>query len=91
MTFNEFLEELNQKSIKIVFTDGKLKYEGPEKNITPELIAILKEHKESLIRYLWPQECPNMMPINPVGTKIPFILIYFEVMNYALSEYLGKD
>ena len=91
MTFNEFLEDLNQKSIKIVFTDGKLKYEGPEKNITPELIAILKEHKESLIRYLWPRECPNMMPINPVGTKIPFILVYFEVMNYALSEYLGKD
>jgi hypothetical protein len=46
MTFNEFLEDLNQKSIKIVFTDGKLKYEGPEKNITPELIAILNNHGE---------------------------------------------
>ena len=91
MTFNEFLEELNQKSIKIVFIDGKLKYEGPEKNVTPEFIAILKEHRESLIRYLWPRECTNMMPINPVGSKIPYILVYFEVMNYALSEYLGND
>jgi len=27
--FNEFLEELDQKSIKVVFSDGKLKYEGP--------------------------------------------------------------
>jgi len=91
MTFKEFLEELNQKSIKIVFTDGKLKYEGPEQHITPELIAKLKEHKESLIKFFWPRECQNMLPINPLGTKIPLILVYFEVMNYALSEYLGKD
>ena len=31
------------------------------------------------------------MPINPLGTKIPFIMVYFEVMNYPLSDYLGKD
>ncbi len=91
MTFNELITELNQKSIKIVFNEGKLKYEGPEQNITPELIAELKEHKESLIKFFWPRECQNIMPINPSGTKIPLILVYFEVMNYALSEYLGKD
>ena len=27
----------------------------------------------------------------PLGTKIPFVLIYFEVMNYPLSEFLGND
>ena len=32
-----------------------------------------------------------MMPINPLGSKIPFVLIYFEVMNYPLSEFFGKD
>lgn len=91
MTFNEFLNELDQKSIKIIFNEGKLKYEGPEQNITPELIEKLREHKENLIRFFWPRECQNMMPINPMGTKIPLIMVYFEVMNYALSEYLGKD
>jgi thioesterase domain-containing protein len=89
--FNALLEELSQKSVKINFRDGKLKFEGPEDNITPELIEKLRKHKESLIRLHWPQECVNMMPINPVGNKIPFVLVYFEIMNYPLSEYLGKD
>jgi hypothetical protein len=89
--FSEFLEELNQKSIKIEFSDGKLKYEGPEDSITPDLIERLKENKESLIRHYWPSECINMMPINPVGSKLPFVLVYFEIMNYPLSDYLGKD
>jgi len=89
--FNEFLEELDQKSIKVVFSDGKLKYEGPENNITPELIEKLKKFKSSLIKYHWPPECYNMMPINPLGSKIPFVLVYFEVMNYPLSNYFGKD
>ncbi len=88
---NELLEELSQKSITINFINGKLKYEGPEDKITPELIEKLKKHKESLIRLHWPSECVNMMPINPMGTKLPFVLVYFEVMNYPLSEYLGKD
>lgn len=91
LMFNELLEELSQKSVKIDFRNGKLKFEGPEDNITPELIEKLKRHKESLIRLHWPAECVNMMPINPVGSKIPFVLVYFEMMNYPLSEYLGKD
>jgi thioesterase domain-containing protein len=89
--FNEFLKELHQKSVKITFSDGKLTFEGPENNITPELIAKLKEYKGSLIKYYWPPECVNMMPINPLGSKVPFTLIYFEVMNYPLSDYFGKD
>jgi thioesterase domain-containing protein len=89
--FNKFLEELDQKSIKIAFSEGKLKYEGPEENITTELIEKLKKYKSSLIKYYWPPECANMMPINPLGSKIPFVLIYFEIMNYPLSEFLGKD
>lgn len=89
--FGEFLKELDQKSIKIGFSAGKLTYEGPENNITPELIEKLKEHKGSLIKFYWPSECVNMMPINPLGNKIPFTLIYFEVMNYPLSDFFGKD
>lgn len=89
--FNELLEELNQKSIRIYFNGGRLKYEGPEDNITSDLIEKLKRYKENLIRHYWPAECVNMMPINPVGTKLPFVLVYFEIMNYPLSEYLGKD
>ena len=89
--FNEFIKELHQKSVKISFSEGKLTFEGPENNITPELIQKLKEYKGSLIKYYWPPECINMMPINPLGSKIPFTLIYFEVMNYPLSEYFGQD
>lgn len=89
--FNEFIRELNQKSIKLVFSEGKLKYEGPKDNITPELVEKLKKYKENLIKYHWPPECTNMMPINPLGSKIPFVLIYFEVMNYPLSDCFGKD
>lgn len=89
--FAEFLQELDEKSIKLTFSDGKLKYEGPEENLTPELIERLKQHKARIIRHLWPPECPNMLPVNPLGNKIPFVLVYFEVMNYCLSDYLGKD
>lgn len=91
MRFNEFLEELDKKSVKIVFSEGKIKYEGPEHSITPELIDRLKEFKGSLIRHYWPDECPNMIPINPLGSKTPFVLVYFEVMTYPLSDYLGND
>lgn len=89
--FNKFLEELNQKSIKIAYKSGKITYEGPENHITPELIEKLKKYKESLIRFYWPQECTNLMPINPLGSRIPLVLVYFEVMNYPLCEFLGKD
>jgi thioesterase domain-containing protein len=91
MNFGEFLKELDRLSIRIFYTEGKLSFEGPEKNITPEIIALLKEFKGNLIRHFWPVECVNMMPVNPLGTKIPFTMIYFEIMNYALSEYFGKD
>jgi thioesterase domain-containing protein len=89
--FNKFLEELDRKSIRIAYNGGKLTFEGPEEHITPELIENLKKYKASLIKYYWPAECVNMMPINPLGSKIPFTLIYFEVMNYPLSEFFGPD
>lgn len=89
--FNEFIEELKEKGIEISFSSGKIKYKGPGESITPDILRKLKEFKPSLIRYLWPAECTNLMPINSEGTKVPFILVYFEVMNYPLSEYLGKD
>lgn len=89
--FTEFVKELEQKNIQISFEGGKIKYEGPEESVTPELIEQLKKYKGNLIKYHWPAECVNMMPINPAGNKIPLILVYFEVMNYPLSDYMGKD
>ena len=89
--FSRFLEELDRKSIRISYNSGKLTFEGPEENVTPDIIEKLRKHKANLIKYHWPAECINMMPINPLGNKIPFILVYFEVMNYPLSDFLGKD
>jgi thioesterase domain-containing protein len=89
--FNKFLEELDQKAVRIAYSGGKLTFEGPEEHITPEFIEKLKQYKASLIKYYWPPECVNMMPINPLGSKIPFVLIYFEIMNYPLSDFFGRD
>jgi pimeloyl-ACP methyl ester carboxylesterase len=89
--FSEFLAELKQKEIEISFTGGKIKYSGPEQYINSQLIESLKKFKGKLIRHLWPAECSNMMPINTEGSKVPFILLHGEKMNYHLSEHLGID
>lgn len=89
--FSEFLKELERKNIEISFSDGKIKYSGPEENITPDLLDRMKKFKGNLIKYHWPPECVNMMPVNPSGNKIPLVLVYFEIMNYPLSEYMGKE
>jgi|WetSurSiteA1Bulk_404760.scaffolds.fasta_scaffold00254_3 thioesterase domain-containing protein len=91
MTFNEFIEELKQKDIKVSFSEGKLQYSGPEENINPELIEKLKEFKGKLIKYFWPKELGNLMPINPVGNKIPLFIVHGDNSNYIISEYFGKD
>jgi hypothetical protein len=89
--FSEFLTELIHKEIHVSFSDGKIKYSGPIENIDSELIENLKKYKGKLIKHLWPPECTNMMPINTEGSKIPFILLHAEKMNYPLSEYFGTD
>ncbi len=91
MNFSEFLIDLEQKGINISFSKGKIQYSGPEQHINSELIENLKQYKGKLIRHLWPQECSNMMPINPEGNKIPFILLHGEKMNYPLSEHFGVE
>jgi thioesterase domain-containing protein len=91
MKFSELLTELEQKGISISFSDGKIKYTGPEQYITPEIIENLKLFKGRLIKHLWPAECINMMPINTEGSKTPFILLHGEKMNYPLSEYFGPQ
>ncbi len=91
MIFSEFLTELGQKGINVSYSDGKIKYTGPEQFITPQIIENLKKYKGKLIKHLWPAECTNMMPINPEGKKIPFILLHGEKMNYPLSEYFGTE
>ncbi|MCF8222332.1 MAG: hypothetical protein K9J25_04235 [Bacteroidales bacterium] len=88
---NELVRELRNRNIELSFTNGKLKYSGPQENIDKEILAGLKENKARLIKYLWPDDCPNMMPINTEGSKVPLILLHAGEANYSLSEHLGKD
>jgi thioesterase domain-containing protein len=88
---SEFLTELKQKEIDISFSEGRIKYSGPEQYLDSQLIARLKEYKSKLIKHLWPPSCTNMMPINTEGSKPPFVLLHGEKMNYALSEHLGIE
>jgi len=89
--FSEFLTELESKEIHVSFSEGKIKYSGPEQYINAQLIDNLKHYKGKLIKYLWPTECSNMMPINTEGSKVPFILLHGEKMNYPLSNHFGID
>lgn len=91
MTLANFIEELNKKQINITFAGGKLKYSGPEENITPELIENLKGFKGRLIKHFWPKELGNLMPINPEGSKAPLFIVHGDNSNYIISEYFGPD
>ena len=91
MTFCKFLEELKQKGIEVSFLGGKIKYVGPEENITPELINKLKKYKGDLIRHYWPHGCKNLISISPAGSKIPIILVYCNNIIYHLNDYFGPD
>jgi len=91
MAIIDFIQELNNKGIEITFSEGKLKYSGPEENITPELLEKLKSNKGNLIKYLWPKELDILMPINPAGNKTPLFVIHGDNGNYIISDYLGSD
>jgi thioesterase domain-containing protein len=88
---NELIQELNCKGIQLSFSNGKLKYSGPEQHITPEIIQKLKDNKESLKRYLWPVENSNLIPINLKGTKTPFILVHGSNSVNFLSKYFDAE
>jgi thioesterase domain-containing protein len=89
--FSEFLEELKQKEIEVSFLGGKIKYIGPEENITPDLIKKLKKYKGDLIRHYWPNGCNNLISVSPGGSKTPIILIYCNNIIYYMSDYFGPD
>jgi len=89
--FGELINELNEKEIRISFVNGKLKYTGPEQNIDSELLDKLKKNKSKLLKYFWPSECYNMMPINTEGEKIPLVLLHAGEANYSISNYLGNN
>jgi len=91
MKFSELIEELTRREIEISFSGGKLKYAGPEENITPELIDSLKKNKGKLIKHFWPRELGNLMPINPEGNRIPLFIVHGDNSNYIISEYFGQD
>lgn len=91
MIINEFIRELKQKDIEIYFSTGKLKYSGPEENITPDIIEQLKKNKGKLIKYFWPKEFLNLMPLNVEGSKIPIFIVHGDNANYIINDYLGND
>jgi thioesterase domain-containing protein len=91
MMIKELIEELHQKGIHVSFSGTKLKYRGPEENITPELIEKLKKNKGKLLKYFWPEEFTNLMPINTEGTKKPLFIVHGDNANYIISEHLGQD
>ncbi|MDZ7739353.1 MAG: thioesterase domain-containing protein [Bacteroidales bacterium] len=88
---NELIKELKKRNIELSFANGKLKYSGPQENIDSGILSGLKENKARLIKYLWPDDCPNMMPINTEGSRVPLILLHAGEANYSLSQHLGKD
>ncbi len=89
--FKEFLRELDKRAIKISYSDGKLRYKGPDHSLDAEMLENIRKNKAKLIKYLWPQECRNMIPINTEGRQVPFILLHGSRVNYLLSNYLGGD
>ena len=91
MKFSDLIEELSLKETEISFSEGKLKYHGRKENITPDIIEKLKQFKGKLIRHFWPKELGNLMPINPIGSKIPLFIVHGDNSNYIISEYLGQD
>jgi thioesterase domain-containing protein len=91
MNIQDFIEELKQKDIDVTFSGGKLKYNGPEENITPELIGNLKKFKGKLIKHFWPKELYNLMPINTEGSKQPLFVVHGDKGNYLISDKLGAD
>lgn len=91
MNFNEILKELKQRDIEITFSEGHLKYSGPEKNITQDFIEELRKNKEKLIRYFWPESLKNVMPLNVNGSKVPLFIVHGDNANYIIRDYLGPD
>jgi thioesterase domain-containing protein len=91
MVITEFIDDLKQKGIELSFVGGKLKYSGPEEEITPALIESLKENKGKLIKYIWPEDLNILLPINPQGSKVPLFVIHGDNGNYIISDYLGQD
>jgi thioesterase domain-containing protein len=91
MSIQEFIDFLSQKEINVSFSGGKLKYSGPQENLTPELIENLVKYKGKLIKHFWPRELYNLMPINPEGTKKPLFVVHGDKGNYLISDKLGPD
>jgi thioesterase domain-containing protein len=91
MEIKDFIEELHQKEIEVSFSGVKLKYSGPEENVTPELIEKLKKYKTKLLKYYWPKEFTNLMPINTEGSKTPLFIVHGDNGNYIISDHLGPD
>ena len=52
----DLIKELKEKGIEVLFSEGKLIYNGPVDNINSELIEKLRINKGRLIKYFWPKD-----------------------------------
>lgn len=89
--FLEFLKELRNKGIEVYFHDGKLRYRGPQKNITSDILFKLEESKNELIKYFWPPECSDLIVINAEGSKTPLVLVDNVGFAHQLGKNMGSD
>ncbi len=52
MTLSELLSHLRENKIKVWTEGDRLRYQGAEGTVTPELLAELRDHKAELIARL---------------------------------------
>ncbi|MFJ6296409.1 thioesterase domain-containing protein [Streptomyces griseoviridis] len=64
---DELLQELRGSNVRVWAKDGRLHFDGPKDVMTPELLAVLRGHKEEVLRRLadGPRERPAARPAAP--------------------------
>ncbi|NET45429.1 amino acid adenylation domain-containing protein [Okeania sp. SIO2B3] len=65
MNLVEFLQDLSQKGVRLWSEGGKLRSGGSQEVLTPEVIALLKEHKTEILHLL--SKLPDISQIYPLS------------------------
>lgn len=68
MTPRALLASLHAARVEVVPTGSNLRLRGPDGALTPELLAVVKEHKATLLRLLAggdPGAAPGTLPAEP--------------------------
>lgn len=91
MNLIEFLNELKNKEIQLNFVNGKIRYSGPEHQITSQILQNIKENKEALIKYFWTFEKSNLIPVSMTGTKTPLVIVHGGEAANFLPEFFKHE